>query len=444
MRSGNVLFLTIIGTIIIGAGTAILVQAKEEEIVIKPIEIPYGKNINAAVIEKQLEKQGIIDVKIIKGKIEPEKIGEYSLTLQLTKEDNEIFEKVVKIDVTDEVPPEITVKKVEIEAGSIFNLTDYVDVIDNADGDLTGIITYKPVDTKDLGEQKLEIASTDYSGNKTNKKIILSVIDTTKPTLNVTDEKINFGAKFNAMENSSATDLIDGNLTSEMQVTGTVDPNTAGTYTLLYTVSDKSGNKVEKERNVIVEAAPVADNVEPEATKANANETNPETDTSSDVNSEAEAVTPVPISNPDPITQPPAPSYAPMTIYVGGSAIPYQNGGQGSGQSIIDNAPIASTWGGAAIQSGSDGLNTHIIGHNPGVFSALFNVGIGSQVTITDGNGTPTNYTINRVYEVNDNAVGVRDGVDYWDQMIGTGGGERVTFQTCENDNVNWVYEAVS
>lgn len=100
--------------------------------------------------------------------------------------------------------------------------------------------------------------------------------------------------------------------------------------------------------------------------------------------------------------------------------------------------------GGAAIQSGSDGLNTHIIGHNPGVFSALFNVVIGSQVTITDGNGTPTNYTINRIYEVNDNAVGVRDGVDYWDQMIGTGGGERVTFQTCENDNVNWVYEAVS
>ncbi|CAD5896352.1 conserved hypothetical protein [Carnobacterium maltaromaticum] len=444
MRSGNVLFLTIVGTIIIGAGTAILVQAKEEEIVIKPIEMPYGKKINAAVIEKQLKKQGIKDVKIIKGKIEPEKIGEYSLTLQLTKEDNEIFEKVVKIDVTDEVPPEITVKKVEIEAGSIFNLADHVDVIDNADGDLTGIITYKPVDTKDLGEQKLEIASTDYSGNKANKKIILSVIDTTKPTLNVTDEKINFGAKFNAMENSSATDLIDGNLTSEMQVTGTVDPNTAGTYTLLYTVSDKSGNKVEKERNVIVEAAPVADSVEPEATNENANETNPETDTSSDVNSEAEAVTPTPISNPDPVAQPQAPSYAPMTIYVGGSAIPYQNGGQGSGQSIIDNAPVASTWGGAAIQSGSDGLNTHIIGHNPGVFSALFNVGIGSQVTITDGNGTPTNYTINRVYEVNDNAVGVQDGVDYWDQMIGTGGGERVTFQTCENDNVNWVYEAVS
>lgn len=444
MRSGNVLFLTIVGTIIIGAGTAILVQAKEEEIVIKPIEIPYGKNINAAVIEKQLKKQGIKDVKIIKGKIEPEKIGEYSLTLQLTKEDNEIFEKVVKIDVTDEVPPKITVKKVEIEAGSIFNLTDYVDVIDNADGDLTGIITYKSVDTKHLGEQKLEIASTDYSGNKANKKIILSVIDTTKPTLNVTDEQINFGAKFNAMENSSATDLIDGNLTSEMQVTGTVDPNTAGTYTLLYRVSDKSGNKVEKERNVIVEAAPVADNVEPEATNENTKENNPETDISSDVNSKAEAVTAAPISNPDPIAQPPAPSYAPMTIYVGGSAIPYQNGGQGSGQSIIDNAPVASTWGGAAIQSGSDGLNTHIIGHNPGVFSALFNVGIGSQVTITDGNGTPTNYTINRVYEVNDNAVGVRDGVDYWDQMIGTGGGERVTFQTCENDNVNWVYEAVS
>lgn len=438
MRSENILFLAIIGTIIIGAGTAILVEAKEENIVIKPIEMPYGKTINAAAIEKQLKNQGIKDVKIIKGKIEPEKIGEYSLTLKLTKEDNESFEKVVKIDVTDEVPPEITVKKVEVEAGSVFNLNDYVDIIDNADGDLTGIVTYKTVDTKDLGEQKLEIDSTDYSGNKASKKITLSVRDTTKPTLNITDEKISFGGEFNAMENINATDSVDGNLTSETQIVGTVDTNTAGTYNLTYTVADKSGNKIEKERSVIVEPAPVPDSAEPEAVSEN----NPLLDPSGDVNSDVETVEPA--SNPTPVAQPQAPSYAPMTIYIGGSAIPYQNGGQGSGQSIIDNAPVASTWGGAAVQSGSDGLNTHIIGHNPGVFSALFNVGIGSRVTITDGNGTPTNYIINRIYEVNDNAIGVSDGVDYWNQMIGTGGGERVTFQTCENDHVNWVYEAAS
>jgi hypothetical protein len=41
---------------------------------------------------------------------------------------------------------------------------------------------------------------------------------------------------------ATATDDVDGNLSSGITVTGTVDPNTAGTYVLTYSVTDKSGN----------------------------------------------------------------------------------------------------------------------------------------------------------------------------------------------------------
>lgn len=41
---------------------------------------------------------------------------------------------------------------------------------------------------------------------------------------------------------ATATDDEDGDISSSVSVTGTVDPNTAGTYTLTYTVSDAAGN----------------------------------------------------------------------------------------------------------------------------------------------------------------------------------------------------------
>ena len=40
-----------------------------------------------------------------------------------------------------------------------------------------------------------------------------------------------------------AHDVRDGNLTSSVTVSGTVDVNTTGTYTLTYTVSDAAGNR---------------------------------------------------------------------------------------------------------------------------------------------------------------------------------------------------------
>ncbi|WP_236674737.1 sortase domain-containing protein [Enterococcus sp. BWR-S5] len=134
-----------------------------------------------------------------------------------------------------------------------------------------------------------------------------------------------------------------------------------------------------------------------------------------------------------------APTYQAMTLSLAGQTISYQNGGTGSGQGIIDSNPngVAATWGGAPVQSGDDGMNTHIIGHNPGAFSALFSVGIGSQIVVTDGAGTPTTYTVQNVMQVDDYGKELSTGQDVWDLTVGTGGGERITLQTCVNDDVN-------
>ena len=61
---------------------------------------------------------------------------------------------------------------------------------------------------------------------------------------------------------ASATDNVDGDLTSKIVVTGAVDTSTAGTYTLKYDVSDAAGNAAERvSRTVVVEKTTVIQTV---------------------------------------------------------------------------------------------------------------------------------------------------------------------------------------
>lgn len=119
--------------------------------------------------------------------------------------------------------------------------------------------------------------------------------------------------------------------------------------------------------------------------------------------------------------------------------ISYLNAGQGNGQAIIDANPnIVATWGGMVEQSGNDGANTHFIGHNPGIFASLFAVNIGDTIEVSDRTNEVTSYTVSQIVTVNDSGIS-DDGTDYWDQITGTGGGERISLQTCINDDYNLI-----
>lgn len=133
-----------------------------------------------------------------------------------------------------------------------------------------------------------------------------------------------------------------------------------------------------------------------------------------------------------------------MTLNILGTIINYQNGGTGAGQSIIDGNPsgVASTWGGSSVQSGSDGMNTHFIGHNPGIFNVLFSLSPGNSITITDSTGAEAIYTVRTILTLDDYGIETSTGEDYYNFVVGSGGGERVTFQTCINDTTNLIVVA--
>ncbi len=77
--------------------------------------------------------------------------------------------------------------------------------------------------------------------------------DTNPPGINgASDVQMYMRESFDAMEGVSAFDDVDGNVTDDIAVSGTVDTETAGEYILTYTVSDEAGNEATEERVVTV------------------------------------------------------------------------------------------------------------------------------------------------------------------------------------------------
>ncbi|GAA2240924.1 hypothetical protein GCM10010401_12030 [Rarobacter faecitabidus] len=89
-------------------------------------------------------------------------------------------------------------------------------------------------------------------------KVVLKRADVTAPVLNVpAAAEVAYGSSFDALAGVTATDAVDGNLTSAITVTGSVNTAQLGEYTLTYTVSDAAGNEATQTRTVTVVRAPL-------------------------------------------------------------------------------------------------------------------------------------------------------------------------------------------
>lgn len=91
------------------------------------------------------------------------------------------------------------------------------------------------------------------------------------------------------------------------------------------------------------------------------------------------------------------------------------------------NSSQAGIWTGTG--STTDNSPSHIIGHNPGIFSFLMEINIGDTICVTDSNGASRNYTVYQTMEVNDDAYD-RSGNYQWDSIINQSG-ESISLQTC-------------
>ena len=118
----------------------------------------------------------------------------------------------------------------------------------------SSVIVSGRVDVNSTGTYTLAYTVADAAGNEANASRTVTVVDTTHPVLTLLGDTNMSQAKDSAWVDPGATasDSLDGNLTNSITITGTVDVNTTGVYTLTYSISDGASNEANATRVVNV------------------------------------------------------------------------------------------------------------------------------------------------------------------------------------------------
>ncbi|TQV88071.1 immunoglobulin-like domain-containing protein [Aliikangiella coralliicola] len=180
-----------------------------------------------------------------------------ALTRQVTVQDNDA--PVVT------VPANITVAAVDANGTpdsetTIANFLSGATANDLVDGDLA--VTHDAPTVFPLGITTVTFSATDLSGNTGVAQATVTVTDQTAPVITLSgDAALIIAQGDNYVDaGASANDNVDGDLTAQIVMTGTVDTSQLGSYRLAFNVSDAANNgAVEVERIVTVtdQTAPV-------------------------------------------------------------------------------------------------------------------------------------------------------------------------------------------
>ncbi|MCH4566140.1 M4 family metallopeptidase [Bacillus sp. ES1-5] len=146
-----------------------------------------------------------------------------------------------------------------IHVGDSFDPMEKVLAIDKEDGDLTSKVKLNgEVDTSKAGTYVLTYIVTDSKGHEVTVKqtVMVKVRDEVKneiPILKVpATTTITEGDQFDPMVGVSATDKENGDLTSKVVYEGDVDTSKAGTFEIIYSVTDSVSNEVHAIQKVLV------------------------------------------------------------------------------------------------------------------------------------------------------------------------------------------------
>src|SRR5262249_5534027 len=172
--------------------------------------------------------------------------GTYTITYNVADPSGNAADPVTRtVHVTDTTKPSLTV--LGANPATVECHTGYTDAgasaTDNCAGDLTSIITAVSTVNPDMvGTYTVTYTVSDGNGNSQQATRTVNVVDTTKPviTLNgAADVTVECHTPYSDL-GATASDTCAGNLTSVIVLSGSVNANTVGTYTLHFNVSDPS------------------------------------------------------------------------------------------------------------------------------------------------------------------------------------------------------------
>ncbi|MGI9276709.1 MAG: immunoglobulin-like domain-containing protein [Endozoicomonas sp.] len=197
----------------------------------------------------------ISDRILVTGSVDVKVIGLYTITYQVNDSAGNAAVPVIRrVSVQDDEAPVVTVPENITVAATDADGTDATDIsiieflagataADAVDGPITSIEHNAPV-VFPLGVTTVTFSASDSAGNTGNAQALVTVTDQEAPVITLKGDSavtVNVGGSFTD-PGSTAMDNVDGDLSGNIQVTGSVDASAVGLYTLTYDVTDTAGN----------------------------------------------------------------------------------------------------------------------------------------------------------------------------------------------------------
>ncbi len=160
----------------------------------------------------------------------------------------------------DKIPPKLELlgaNPMTIKPGKGTYIEPGATAIDNVDGDMTvAILISGKVRSNHLGTYTITYKVLDGSKNVSTKTRTVIVSDDDPPTLELTGPaqiKLMAGEQYQE-QGARGHDSREGNISSRVIITGTVNTKVPGTYTLTYIVKDASGNSSTPQKRTVIVA----------------------------------------------------------------------------------------------------------------------------------------------------------------------------------------------
>ncbi|HVS80565.1 MAG TPA: immunoglobulin-like domain-containing protein [Pyrinomonadaceae bacterium] len=193
------------------------------------------------------------------GTVDPNTVGSYTITYNATDPSGNAATPVTRtVNVVDTTPPTITINgdnPMTVECHTSF--TDPGATANDSCAGPVSVTASGSVNANAVGTYTITYSATDGPNTATATRTV-QVVDTTKPTLTLS------GANPMTIEchtgftdpGATASDTCAGDLTGAIVVSGSVNPNAFGDYTLTYSVSDGSNTQTATRIVHVVDTTP--------------------------------------------------------------------------------------------------------------------------------------------------------------------------------------------
>ncbi len=194
---------------------------------------------------------------VVSGTVNANMIGTYMLTYTVSDGNGNTSSHTRTVRVVDTTLPVLTLNGASVLTNECH--TTFVDpgatATDNCAGNVTSaIVVSGTVKANMIGTYTLTYTVQDGNGNTSSRTRTVRVVDTTLPVLTLNGASVLTNECHTTFVDpgATATDNCAGDVTSAIVVSGTVNDNMIGTYTLTYTVQDGNGNTSSLSRTVRV------------------------------------------------------------------------------------------------------------------------------------------------------------------------------------------------